>query len=100
MESRFKKTNFKESKMAEHHHFEKKLLNRHNSANGSRIAMKFAMKTHFDSHKPSDGQNLILKTRWWTADARTIRRSIYSKQLSKGQNQYSANADRVHIGAT
>jgi len=44
--------------MADRHHFEKKLLNRYNSATVPRIAMKL---THFDPLKPSDEQKFDLK---------------------------------------
>jgi len=42
--------------MADRHHSEKQLLNRHNSALVHRIAMKFGTVTHFDHLKLTDGQ--------------------------------------------
>jgi len=42
----------------------------------------------------------ITNPRWRKANARPCPRSIYSKQLSRGQNRYAANADGVDIGAT
>ena len=50
------KNHFQEPKMADHHHFEKQLLNRHNSALVQPIAMKFGTMTHFDHLKLSNGQ--------------------------------------------
>jgi len=60
--------------------------------------MKFAVITHFHPSKRSHGQKFVLKTRWWTADARSCSQSIglYSKRLSRDQkiqNRYSADAD-------
>ena len=78
--------------MEDCHRFEK-LLNRHNSA--MVWGMKFGMKVHSDPLKPiATDKNLILrKPRWPPTDCQTCPRSIYSKQLSKVQNRYGADAD-------
>jgi len=50
--------------------------------------------THFGPLKPRDKQKFDLKkTRWRTADALTFPQLIYAKQLSRGHNQYSMDAD-------
>jgi len=87
--------------MADGRLFEKKPLNRHNSAVVRRIAMKFGVKRHKTLlNLATDKIWFFWKPRWQTADAQTRPRSIYWKQLSKVQNGHGADADGGHIGAT
>jgi len=58
--------------------------------------MKFGMMTHFDVHKPSEGQTFEFSKHQdggRPIPAHLRARSIYSKRLSRGQHRYGADAD-------